>query len=420
MAGTVRSLPQGPRMSVPPSVPSAVAATLVAILLTACSATPSPSASDPTAPTVEPSPTASATGEATTEPSPTTTDRPTGAPAVTTEVVADGFERPLQILPAPDGQVLVLEQPGRVRTLSGDTVLDLRDRVNDGANERGLLGGAFAEDGTGEVRLYLHYSGADGSTTVAAFPWPDPRPATEQVMFTASQPAANHNGGSVLVGPDGMLYLSLGDGGAANDRFGNGQRTDTVLGAILRFDVSASTTELVPAPDNPFGQDGHPAVWAYGLRNPWRIAFDDERLWVADVGQDAIEEVSTVRFDQAAGANFGWPIFEGTRCFRGPCDEAGLVFPVAEHTHDDDGVCALIGGVVYDGAAFPELEGHYLYSDACAGFLRTIDGATADPAFDLTGQVGSLAGIMGFGVDAAGEVYLGMIDGRVLALVPAG
>lgn len=394
--------------------------TLLAVLvLTGCSSTPSPSASDPTAPTVAPSPTASPTGGATTEPSPTATEQPTGPPAVTTEVVASGFERPLQILPAPDGQVLVLEQPGRVRTLSGAVVLDIRDRVNDGANERGLLGGTFAEDGTGQVRLYLHYSAEDGSTTVAAFPWPDPRPDAEQVMFTAGQPAANHNGGSLLVGPDGMLYLSLGDGGAANDRFGNGQRTDTVLGAILRFDVAASTTELVPAPDNPFAADGHPAVWAYGLRNPWRIAFDDDRLWVADVGQDAIEEVSTVRFEQAAGANFGWPIFEGTSCFQGPCDEAGLVFPVAEHTHDADGVCALIGGVVYEGDELPELRGHYLYSDACAGFLRTVDGTTADPAFDLTDQVGSLAGILGFGVDAGGEVYFGMIDGRVLALVPA-
>lgn len=405
-------------MSVPRSSPSTVAVTLVAVLLTGCSSAPSPSAS-PTAPTVEPSPTESATSEPTTEPSPTGTDRPTGPPTVTTEVAASGFERPLQILPAPDGQVLVLEQSGRVRTLSGDVVLDLQDRVDDGANERGLLGGTFAADGTGNVRLYLHYSGSGGATTVAAFPWPDPRPDAEQVMFTAEQPAANHNGGSLLVGPDGMLYLSLGDGGAANDRFGNGQRTDTVLGAILRFDVGASTTELIPAQDNPVRDDGHPAVWAYGLRNPWRIAFDDERLWVADVGQDAIEEVSTVRFDEAAGANFGWPIFEGTRCFQGPCDEAGLVFPVAEHTHDADGVCALIGGVVYEGDALPELRGHYLYSDACAGFLRTIDGATADPALDLTDQVGSLAGILGFGVDAAGEVYLGMIDGRVLALVPA-
>lgn len=338
---------------------------------------------------------------------------------MTTQVVATGYERPLQILPAPDGQVLVLEQPGRVRSLSGAVILDIRDRVNDGANERGLLGAVFAEDGTGEARLYLHYSAGDGDTTVSAFPWPDPTPDAEQVVFTVPQPAANHNGGSILIGPDGMLYLALGDGGAANDRFGNGQRTDTVLGAILRFDVARSTTELVPAADNPFADDGHPAVWAYGLRNPWRIAFDDERLWVADVGQDAVEEVSTVRFDAAEGANFGWPLYEGTHCFQGPCDEAGLVFPVAEHSHDGEGVCALIGGVVYGGSEIPALKGHYLYSDACAGFLKTIDGTTADPAFDLTDQVGSLAGVLGFGVDVDGEVYMGMIDGRILALVPS-
>jgi hypothetical protein len=171
-------------------------------------------------------------------------------------------------------------------------------------------------------------------------------------------------------------------------------------------------------PDNPFAAGGgEPEIWVYGLRNPWRIAFDDQRLWVADVGQDAVEEVSTVRFADASGANFGWPLFEGTQCFRGPCDEAGLVFPVVEHSHDE-GVCALIGGVVYQGSDLPALQGHFLYSDACAGFLRTVDGATADPAFDLSDQVGSLAGILGFGADAAGEVHLGMIDGRVLALIP--
>jgi glucose/arabinose dehydrogenase len=390
----------------------------VVVVLAACSSTPTtqpsatPTATDPVPSIPEPTDPAEPSEPA------SATDRPTGPPSLTAEVVATGFERPVQILPAPDGRVLVIEQPGRVRALSGEMVLDVRDRVNDGANERGLLGAAFAADGTDRIRLYLHYSAGDGATTVSAFDWPNPTPGSEQVLFTTAQPASNHNGGSLLVGPDGMLYLALGDGGAANDRFGNGQRTDTPLGAILRFDVARSTDELVPAADNPFRDGGHPAVWVYGLRNPWRIAFDDQRLWVADVGQDAIEEVSTVRFAEAAGANFGWPIFEGTRCAQGPCDEAGLVFPVVEHSHDEDGVCALIGGVVYDGELFPSLRGHYLYSDACAGFLRTVDGSTADPGYDLSDQVGSLAGILGFGVDDQGEVYLGMIDGRVLTLVP--
>lgn len=397
--------------------PRLLTAACLLVVLAGCSSGPTDEPSDTptttavpttTAPSTEPSATPSAT--------PTTAD---GPPRVSVEEVGADFARPVQILPSPEGDTLVVEQTGRIRTLDGGEVLNIRDRVNDNANERGLLAAAFVEDATGATRLYVHYSGADGATVVSAFDWPDPAPEDEQVLFTVPQPAPNHNGGSLLLGPDGMLYLALGDGGAANDRFGNGQNTSTPLGAILRFDPSRTTDELVPAADNPFAEDGHPAVWTYGLRNPWRIAFDDERLWVADVGQDAVEEVSTVRFADAAGANFGWPLFEGTTCFDGPCDEAGLVFPVVEHTHDGDGVCALIGGVVYRGDAFPAMWGHYLYSDACAGFLLTIDGTTADPAFDLTDQVGTLAGVLGFGEDADGEVYVGMIDGRVLKLVPA-
>lgn len=415
---------------------------LVALLAVACGSDgPAPTATGPTAT----APTA--TGPATTPPAttppatatpPSRTDGARSSPepdqtrpaptGVRAREVVTGLSSPLQIVPRPtDGALLAVEQPGRVRILGDGGArpwLDLTDRVLSGG-ERGLLAVAFHPDFPRDNRLFVHYSGQpDGRTVLSSIPVRGgrPDPARERVLLEHDQPAANHNGGMLRFGPDGRMYLGLGDGGAAGDRFGNGQRPDTILGTILRLDVS-QPGELRAPRDNPFvGGGGHRFVWQYGLRNPWRFTFDQGWLYIADVGQDAIEEIN-VRRSGRSGLNFGWPILEGSRCFRSSsCDRSGLVPPTLEYAHADTGGCAVIGGEVYRGGALPDLRGHYLYGDLCAGFLRSarvVDGRVVGRR-DLTDQVGSVEGLLGFGSDRAGEVYLGLQDGRVLKIVPAG
>lgn len=395
-----------------------------AIVVSACSG--SPSSSDPSR-----SRSSEDTMTASSAPAPTSaTSTSTPPPAATTpsdttvpledvtaswRVAGDGYEGPLQVLVAPDGRVLVVEQVGRIRTLpERETVLDLADRVRAGG-ERGLLGAAFHPDGD---RLFVHYSGGDGRTVVSSFPVTEGSldPGTETVLFEREQPASNHNGGALLFDPDGALVLALGDGGGAGDQFGNGQDPGTVLGTLLRFDADGE--RLQPAAGNPFlDGGGAPEVWAYGLRNPWRIAFDASRLYVADVGQDAVEEVSVVDRDDVAGANFGWPLLEGTACFAtADCDPAGTVRPVAELRHAE-GACSIIGGVVVPDGHPTGLGGAYLYSDLCDTRLRAVrvGAAGVDTAVVAGAQVP--ASPLGFGTGPEGQVWVGATDGRVRELV---
>ena len=388
-----------------------------ALLLGACTSGsgdgPSAEGSVGSGTTMSPAPSASPSAGS---PSPSTT--PTGASALADvragwQQVGDGFEGPVQVLPVPGVGTVVVEQVGRLRTLDGTTVLDLTDRVTAGG-ERGLLGAAVHPDGD---RLFVHYSGSDGRTVVAAFPLGggDVHAGEERVLFEHDQPAANHNGGALLFDPDGALVLALGDGGGAGDQFDNGQDPGTQLGALLRFDADAS--ELAPADGNPFlDGGGDPAVWAYGLRNPWRIAFDDDHLYVADVGQDAYEEVDVVARDAVAGANFGWPILEGTTCYRqADCDPSGTIRPVAELRHAD-GACSIIGGVVVPHGHGSGLGGAFLYSDLCDTQLRAVrrDGDEVQAA--VVDGAALPASPLGFGTGDDGQVWVALQDGRVLEL----
>ncbi len=301
-------------------------------------------------------------------------------------------------------------------------LVDMSDRVrNEG--EQGLLGMAVHPDDP--HRFFVHYSATDGDTVLAEYVAGDsgPDPASERVLLRLDQPAANHNGGPVVFGPDGMLYLALGDGGGAGDRYGNGQNIGTLLGGILRIDVDSpddGDPYGVP-PDNPFvGRDGADELWAYGLRNPWRIAFDDGWLYIADVGQDAFEEVSVVGAD-AAGTNFGWPVTEGLHCYspRTGCETSGITLPVLEVAHGDGGACSITGGVVYRGEAIPELVGHYLYSDYCGGWLRSFrwDGSEAVDVMDWTAGAGVPGPVVSFGTDDVGEAYV-LTPDAVFRIVP--
>lgn len=371
-------------------------------------------------------------------PPPEQTEAPgqTEAPAPLRSLVyreAAEVDFPIDLAPLPGAGLLVIaSKEGRLwlhggEGLRSDPFLDIRDRVRN-RGEQGLLGMAFSPDYPDSGRLFLHYTALDGDTVLAEYRAEGGLvdPASEAVLWRVGQPAGNHNGGTIAFGPDGYLYMGLGDGGGAGDRFGHGQNDQTPLGALLRFDVSAPGA-LSPAPGNPFPA---PEVWAVGLRNPWRftIDFPSGLIVIADVGQDLFEEVSIAPV-AAAGLNYGWPITEGRHCFRpaSGCTADGLTLPVLEVEHGDAGTCSITGGVVYRGAEIPELYGHYLFSDYCGGYLRSFPveafaGAAppypplAEPPLDWTGQAGVPGQVSAFGADAAGEVYVLVSEGRVLRL----
>ncbi|MFO1535038.1 MAG: sorbosone dehydrogenase family protein [Thermoplasmatota archaeon] len=315
------------------------------------------------------------------------------------ERVLCGLDQPTTLVADGDG-FLVGEQAGRVLRWDGKgtptVLLDLTGRVAC-CGEQGLLG--IAPDPREPGTLYVHYSGApDGRTVLSHFVG-----QVEHVLLEVAQPAANHNGGWLAFGPDGMLYLGLGDGGPGGDPSGNGQNLGSLLGKILRIDVRvpcpADPCHYAIPPGNPFAQGGgRGEVWASGLRNPWRAAFDREtgELWIGDVGQNNWEEVD-VQPAGKGGLNYGWSRYEGNHPYRGDASRAGLTFPVAEYGHAD-GNCAVTGGVVYRGAAVPALRGTYLYGDYCSGRLWGLK----DGASSLLLETG--LSISSFGEDAAGEV----------------
>ena len=247
-------------------------------------------------------------------------------------------------------------------------------------------------------------------------------PSSETDLIHVDQPFPNHNGGLLLFGPDDMLYIGLGDGGSGGDPQGNGQNLGTLLGKILRIDVDHGDPYSIP-PDNPFvGRAGaRGEIWAYGLRNPWRFAFDrlGGLLYLADVGQDRFEEVDVV-ITTRGGVNYGWNTMEGLSCFAATqCDQTGLELPVLAYDHSAGG-CSITGGFVYRGAAIPEIIGHYFYSDYCAGFLKSFRYQKTRTTEEHTWSVGNIGLITSFGEDSAGELYITSSNGRVYKIVKTG
>ena len=353
---------------------------------------------------------------------------PEGPEPVGLEVVVTGLDFPLHLTaPAGDPRLFIVEKGGTVRIVEDGTLLptpflDLTGQVSTGS-EQGLLGLAFHPAYAVNGRVIVHYTDLAGDTRVSQFRVSaDPAvldPASETLILAADQPFPNHNGGQVLFGPDGHLYVTLGDGGSAGDPGGRGQSRAELLGSILRIEPLEAGGYAVPA-DNPFaGVAGlRPEIWSYGLRNPWRVDFDPATgdLYVADVGQGRWEEVS-VSPAGGRGANYGWSIMEGPDCTAGGCDETGLERPVVWYDHSEG--CSITGGFVYRGTAIPALQGHYFYSDFCAGWVRSFrleDGAAVDeyewPTLAPRGSVPS------FGRDAVGELYVLGAAGAVYRVVP--
>jgi glucose/arabinose dehydrogenase len=347
-------------------------------------------------------------------------------PDVAFEPVATGFERPLGVVR--DGvseRLYVLEKGGAIRIVEDGAVLaepflDIRDRVST-RSERGLLGLAFAPstDGAPPAEVFVHYSDTDGDTVLLRAPLADDRPDLDAatVMLRQEQPYANHNGGQLTFGLDGMLYLGLGDGGSGGDPLRAGQDTSTLLGKLLRLDVSGSPYAIPE--DNPFAQGGgQPEIWALGLRNPWRFSFDAPTgdLWIADVGQNRTEEVNRLADNRPAGADFGWSTLEGDRCFRQEnCDRSGTVPPLATYDHDEGLGRSVTGGYVYRGSRIPELRGAYVFGDFVGGTVMTV--RPEDPEVRVLARPN--VAIASFGVDADGELLV--VDyggGRLLRIVP--
>ncbi len=402
-------------------------------------ATPAPTDTPTPVPTPTPAPTAVETPPPTPSqtPEPTSTVQPTPTPAppplvgVTADVVVTGLQRPVFAGHAGDasGRLFVIEKEGLIRivadgTLLPDAFLDISNLVDSRANERGLLGLAFHPDYASNGRFLVHYSGSNGTTVIAEYRVsadPDRAdPNSAQVLLTQAQPFRNHNGGMLAFGPDGMLYVALGDGGSANDPQGNGQRLDTLLGKLLRLDVSQPGTYLLP-PDNPFQgiPNARAEIWAYGLRNPWRFSFDRATgdLYIADVGQNSFEEIDFAGASSTGGENYGWNVLEGFMCFRGSaaaCGSSEFTPPVA--VYGRDGGCSVTGGYVYRGTAQPALVGAYVFGDYCTGLLWTLQrDATGTWQMTRVGEVD--AQISSFGEDEAGEVYITDDGGgRVLRL----
>ena len=330
-----------------------------------------------------------------------------------------GFNAPIEF-GAYGSRLFVADQTGVVSLLSANgsgesTMLDIRDRVVYGG-EQGLLSVTF--DSSGD--LWAYYSaGGPRRTVLSRFSVSGEvaSAASELVVLEVEQPYSNHNGGAVRFGNDGMLYLGFGDGGSGGDPLGSGQDLSTLLGSIIRIDVSGASAGqpyVVPS-NNPFVNvaGAAPEIWALGLRNPWRMAFDSGTgaLWVGDVGQGAVEEVSVV----SRGGNYGWNTMEGNQCYSpsNGCSSSGLSLPWATYGHTN-GRCSITGGVVYRGSQVPELAGAYVYGDYCSGevWAMPADGSTA-PVIVASG----LGNISSFGVDAAGEVYVVRFGRSIVRLV---
>jgi glucose/arabinose dehydrogenase len=334
-------------------------------------------------------------------------------PAVT------GLNQPVAMANAGDGsgRLFVVERGGAVRLIRNGALeaapfLDIAGIVNSVGGEQGLLGLAFPPGFSAKQYFYVHYTNRlnVGDTVIARYRVSaDPNladPVSGQLILTTPQPFENHNGGQLAFGPDGLLYVGLGDGGGGGDTLGNGQSLTTLLGKILRIDTESGAPSYRIPSGNPFLGGRVSELWAYGLRNPWRFSFDRKTgdLYIGDVGQDLFEEIDFQPASSSGGENYGWNIMEGAHCFNGAtCTQTGLILPVQEYSHAD-GDCAVTGGYVYRGTLFPELRGVYLYGDFCTGRiwgLRRVAGIWVNRLL-----LDTVLNISTFGEDESGDLYL--------------
>lgn len=356
----------------------------------------------------------------------------TQVPPITLTTIAAGLNTPVDLQQPKDGsgRLFVVEKAGTIRIVQNGTVqavpfLDITEKVESLADEMGLLGLAFHPAYAQNQRFFVHYdrdvngqlqsviSEFAASTSDAG----RADPSSERILLTVNQPFTNHKGGQMAFGPDGFLYIALGDGGSEGDPLGNGQNRQTLLGKILRINVDAAPPAgaqyAIPS-DNPFLEgSGLPEIWAYGLRNPWRLSFDryTGRLFAGDVGGDLREEVDIIE----RGGNYGWNIVEGSLCLTPPsgCDSTGLISPIAEYDHSEGN--AIIGGYVYAGNAIASLQHAYVFGDLGTGKIWTLR-ESSDGSWNRASLLNANGQISSFGQDEAGEVYVLVLNGALMRL----
>lgn len=345
-----------------------------------------------------------------------------------------GFELPVYLTNAGDGsgRIFVVEKAGRIKVVKSgkalaEPFLDIVSRVRSRESERGLLSIAFHPRYGENGRFFVNYTDLNGDTVVSEFKVssdPDRGDGnSERILLRIRQPASNHNGGQIQFGPDGYLYIGMGDGGSFGDPSGNGQDLDTLLAKMLRIDVDGGRPYRIPA-DNPFKaiSGARPEIWSYGWRNPWRFSFDSETgdMYIADVGEGKWEEVDFQPGGSRGGQNYGWNLLEGSHEFKLPdgYDTRGLTFPVVEYSHDEG--CSVTGGYVYRGKTSPGINGTYFFSDYCAGQLWGLRKKSGD-SWEWAEFLETGLSVSSFGEDEAGEIYI--IDfgkGRVYRIAEAG
>jgi hypothetical protein len=335
--------------------------------------------------------------------------------------LATGLNHPVSIAPAPRiGTTFVVERPGRVSTLASagsDVVLDITAQVGWEISEQGFLGFAVHPSFPDDPRGFAVYTNENEDVVVTSFAWDQKGffdPSSERFILEVAQPHFYHQGGGITFGPQGYLWLSFGDGGGVADSYKNGQNPDTLNGTVVRIDIDSAQPYAVP-PTNPYaeGGGGAPEVWAFGLRNPWRITVDRDTIYIADVGQQGSEEINTAATSNG-GLNFGWPVMEGDDCFEADtCVRDGLVPPTLAITRDR--ACAVIGGPVYRGVDIVELHGHYVFGDHCFGWMRStpVNGEELGTVVDWEPMLGKIGNITTFGLDHNGELLVATLDGAV-------
>jgi glucose/arabinose dehydrogenase len=362
---------------------------------------------------------------------------PTSA-KIALQLRASGLSEPVYVTSARDGtgRLFIVEQTGRIKILKSGTVytspfLNIASQVS-GAEEQGLLGLAFDPHFTSNRKLYIDFTDVNGNTVIRQYRTSSTNPnlvatSSARTILKISQPYANHNGGMLAFGPDGYLYIGMGDGGSGGDPGNRAQSTGTLLGKILRINVNGTTSTrnyLIPSSNPYVGRTGLDEIWQLGLRNPWRFSFDRStgNLWIGDVGQSRWEEVDrAVRTSSGAGrgVNWGWHVLEGFACYSPStgCSTAGKTMPVLAYDHSN-GRCAVTGGYVSRGPAVPALNGGYVFADYCSGEIFVINSTAGSRPTPVRLLDTSLT-ISSFGEDSVGNLYL--LDhggGALYAIVP--
>jgi glucose/arabinose dehydrogenase len=356
-------------------------------------------------------------------------EKTSNAVTLSVEQVASRFDQPVYLTaPAGDARLFIVEQPGRIRVVENGRALDkpfldIVNKVRSGG-EQGLLSVAFHPLYRANGFLFVNYTDNKGDTRIERYTVSADRNVVDagsaKLILAIDQRYSNHQGGLNLFGPDGMLYIGMGDGGSQGDPHGNGQNPSSLLAKLLRINVDRGDPYTIAAA-NPYAKGGgRGEVWAIGLRNPWRFAFDRATglLYIADVGGSRFEEVNVVPMS-AAGVNYGWNIMEGPSCHRSSgCNQPGLQKPALSYPHGGS-VCSVIGGFVYRGRKIPEVQGQYFYSDYCDSWLRSFGFANGKVTDEHDWPVGKLGSVTSFGEDSQGELYITTSSGRVYRIIKA-